>query len=590
MFVLLHKIESKRIMGGDHHITRRRIWARLAIVNIGLILVGFLFLPYSHPTKRQMRRNTAIVQYRRCYALEIADSTLLYFRDLKDGLGATRIDLKSDSSVCRKTFLQGCWVNKYTLWPHCGGRILTANPDGDSLNAQYLQHVNDTIKAFITQQKKALQQKDSLLSIKKHELNYFLEVHNATDAGYNVIASYAAEVVEESAKVSMALLRLNNLPKEYNARVRLIQHFSLLTINDVNDMRLTRCQLLSTDEKGDLCTIQTINHKKPKGKWAAYRQTIPDSVLSDIRRYGAWPIEESEFFEGHTTNGKRTGHGILWSNDGKYYNGLWDNDMRNGFGCAVAADGKVRVGEWKDDVFLGERPVYTSDHVYGIDISRYQHDIGKHHYAIDWDKLRITHLGTISNKKINGTVDYPISFCYIKSTEGATVRNRYFAADYKAARQHGLACGAYHFFSTSSTAAQQAQHFLRNTTFTSGDLAPVLDVEPSTQQISAMGGSKAMWEQIRIWMNLVEKAVGVKPILYISQSFVNRHLSEAPDIKRNYPVWIARYGEYKPDIKLVIWQLCPDGRVNGIHGTVDINLFNGYRDQYEDFLSTCRVP
>jgi len=37
-------------------------------------------------------------------------------------------------------------------------------------------------------------------------------------------------------------------------------------------------------------------------------------------------------------------------------------------------------------------------------------------------------------------------------------------------------------------------------------------------------------------------------------------------------------------VRLAFWQLCPDGRVKGIVGTVDINVFNGYRDQYDDFL------
>jgi lysozyme len=30
--------------------------------------------------------------------------------------------------------------------------------------------------------------------------------------------------------------------------------------------------------------------------------------------------------------------------------------------------------------------------------------------------------------------------------------------------------------------------------------------------------------------------------------------------------------------------LSPDGRVSGIHGEVDINIFNGYRDRFEEFL------
>ena len=99
-----------------------------------------------------------------------------------------------------------------------------------------------------------------------------------------------------------------------------------------------------------------------------------------------------------------------------------------------------------------------------------------------------------------------------------------------------------------------------------------------------MGGTEVMLNKVRTWMRIVKEKTGVKPILYVSQSFVNRYLTDANDIKREYKVWIARYGEYKPDIRLAIWQLCPDGRVAGIHGEVDINVFNGYQDEFDKFL------
>ena len=66
--------------------------------------------------------------------------------------------------------------------------------------------------------------------------------------------------------------------------------------------------------------------------------------------------------------------------------------------------------------------------------------------------------------------------------------------------------------------------------------------------------------------------------------FINKYFSLAPDIKRDYDVWIARYGEYKPDVRLAFWQLSAEGRVHGITGDVDINVFNGYKSQFQTFL------
>ena len=70
----------------------------------------------------------------------------------------------------------------------------------------------------------------------------------------------------------------------------------------------------------------------------------------------------------------------------------------------------------------------------------------------------------------------------------------------------------------------------------------------------------------------------------MGQSSVDAEPNKTPDIKKNYNEWIARYGEFKPDVKLLYWQLSPYGRVSGIHGEVDINVFNGYRAQFNEFI------
>ena len=279
------------------------------------------------------------------------------------------------------------------------------------------------------------------------------------------------------------------------------------------------------------------------------------------------------------------GYGLLRDTAGCVYGGHWRDGQRTGWGFALSPKKHIRVGEWKSDRYLGERLHYTADRIYGIDISRFQHDVGRRRYPILWDRLRITHLGTISRKTVSGKVDDPVTFMYIKSTEGKSLRNRYFAADYAAARRRGIHVGAYHFFSTTTPGAAQAAFFLRNTRFTRGDMPPVLDVEPSHQQVARMGGAAAMFSSVRAWMQAVERHTGTRPVLYVSQMFVNRYLPLAPDLKKRYNIWIARYGEYKPDVHLVYWQLCPDGRVGGITPKVDINVFNGYRSEFDNFLS-----
>ena len=282
------------------------------------------------------------------------------------------------------------------------------------------------------------------------------------------------------------------------------------------------------------------------------------------------------------------GHGMWTGCDGTFYAGQWTGDRRNGFGCGVAADGKVKAGDWSNDRYRGERMLHTADRIYGIDLSKHQHEKGRKKSAIDWGSLRIISLGANGKQKSHGNVDYKISFAYIKATEGTTVKNKYFHADYAQARRHGIAAGAYHFFSARSGAAEQARFFLKNARFSSGDMPPVLDLEPDEKQIALMGGAEGMFRRVRVWLATVHRATGMKPVLYVGQGFVNKYLPLAPDIRDNYPVWIARYGQYRPDITLAFWQLTPYGRVRGIHGDVDINVFNGYHEQFMEFMARTR--
>ncbi|MBQ1675920.1 MAG: glycosyl hydrolase family 25, partial [Bacteroidaceae bacterium] len=66
---------------------------------------------------------------------------------------------------------------------------------------------------------------------------------------------------------------------------------------------------------------------------------------------------------------------------------------------------------------------------------------------------------------------------------------------------------------------------------------------------------------------------------------LNRHYAKAPEELKKYDLWIARYGEYKPFYHLQYWQLAEDGVVKGIHGNVDINVFNGSHERFKEYVS-----
>ena len=77
------------------------------------------------------------------------------------------------------------------------------------------------------------------------------------------------------------------------------------------------------------------------------------------------------------------------------------------------------------------------------------------------------------------------------------------------------------------------------------------------------------------WLHIVEDKYHVKPIIYTYYKFKEQYLS-AP-VFDDYPYWIAHYYvekvEYKGKWKF--WQHTDAGRLDGIRGYVDLNIFNG---------------
>ena len=558
-------------MANKNRAASRRIpkWSWVLLPVMAMAWMLWFAIPMS---ESQKERNKVSVEYRSCYALTSGSDTLLYIDELSNDWTRANISVDNEILASREETFGGAWHNKFLFFPSCHGRIVTYNPDykADSL----LRIVNDTLPKLVRQQQIMLAEKSKTLERTLRELLYYMRVHSVADDGYHIVAAHYAEVTADKERVDAALKSLHGIGNK-PLRMSIVQRFTAVYKNERGKMRRRRCHLLKSDAPSLRCIIQTRNRLKPIYAYANYN--------SEPSEYTGKPQAKYAYY-GETKDGKRNGHGIYIDSAGNYYDGFWTDGMREGFGCSVDSAGNVRVGLWKDDRFRGERLNYTPERVYGIDIARYQHEVDKGIYPINWKNLHITSLGVKTPKTITGKVNYPVSFVFIKSTEGTSVLNKYYGSDYVAARKNGIHVGTYHFFSTKSDPIKQAKHFLRNSKFGKGDLPPVLDVEPGDAQIAAMGGAEVMFSYIRTWMNIVESATGTRPILYINQMFVNQYMPLAPDIAADYEVWIARYNEFKPDMHLAFWQLGYDGKLSGIRGDVDINVFNGYRDEWEEYL------
>ena len=557
-----------------------------------LALAVLLTLPLAPPSEEGMQRSTALLERSTFYEV-ILDGQAMFQLSDNDNWTISRMSVNMlDTTVARVEQVTGTWLRR-TFQPFCRGRLMVAAADTSLWNADKATRA----AAALPEQRDVLVRRIEAMEKRIEELQYFMKVHSVTDEGFNVVADWYQIANDELQNIRKVVAMLDDSSHLERMAVRLVQKYALLQADTAGQMLRIPCHIVKTDPEKGYSIVQTQKHWMPDSVCPQYNTAAVrtlrhqrDSLLrmpKDTLNVSLWNATDSTFYKGETNaSWQPTGHGIMRSWNGKVYDGMWQDGKRHGFGISMDSDGRLRVGEWKEDVYQGERPTYTVEHVYGIDISRYQHEKGKKKYSIDWSRLRISSLGTLSKKRISGVVDYPVSFCFVKATEGTTVRNAYYAADCQQARRRGIHTGSYHFFSLKSSAREQATAFLRYARFPKGDLPPVLDVEPTNAQIKAYGGTEKLLSAIRTWLQAVEQQVGVRPILYVNQSFVTKHLAEAHDIKRNYQVWIARYGEYKPDVRLAIWQLSPDGRVVGIRGEVDINVFNGYRDQFEEFLET----
>ena len=191
--------------------------------------------------------------------------------------------------------------------------------------------------------------------------------------------------------------------------------------------------------------------------------------------------------------------------------------------------------------------------IHGIDISHYQGDI-------NWSKLR--------HSIIEGC---PLRFVIIKSTEGASRVDEKFKDNFFQAREHGFIRGAYHFWSNKSKAREQAYFFLEHAKLEDGDLPPVLDIEHYPNDVKL----EDFQRDVLTWLHIVEDRYHVKPIIYTYFKFKEKYLS-AP-VFDDYPYWIAHYYvdkvEYKGQWKF--WQHTDAGKLPGIHGYVDLDIYNG---------------
>ncbi len=165
---------------------------------------------------------------------------------------------------------------------------------------------------------------------------------------------------------------------------------------------------------------------------------------------------------------------------------------------------------------------------------------------------------------------FELSYVFIRASAGKDRIDSRFEENWKGAKARQLIRGAYHYYRPNENSKEQATNFINNVTLQKGDLPPILDIEklPKTQSVARLKIG------LRNWLTAVEKHYGVKPIIYSGESYYKDFLKEEFS---EYPLWIANYNFWRNDLESdwQFWQFTEKAKIEGIDGMVDLNIFNG---------------
>ena len=210
---------------------------------------------------------------------------------------------------------------------------------------------------------------------------------------------------------------------------------------------------------------------------------------------------------------------------------------------------------WIKGIWIPNRPDPAKYPIRGIDVSH-------HNGKIDWAKV-----------KRSG-----VDFAFIKATEGSDWSDIRFPNNWTESKKAGVVRGAYHFFSTTSSGEAQALNFVQTVPSEKGMLPPVIDIEFAKSKSKMT--EDVFFRELDVMKQVLENRYGVEPIIYTTREFHGNYFSGqeidnlwAREISGRPKGWAKNW---------MFWQFSNRGRVPGMAGRVDLNV---YRKKNPDFVT-----
>ncbi len=204
--------------------------------------------------------------------------------------------------------------------------------------------------------------------------------------------------------------------------------------------------------------------------------------------------------------------------------------------------------------------------VHGIDLSRFQTDV-------DWQTARAS----------------GVNFAFIKAVEGGDLVDPMFADHWRAAGQAGVRRGAYLFYYHCRPVAEQVRWYIAHVPRTPGALPPVLDMEwtPTSPTCRNRRSPEVIRADAAEGLRLLARHYGTTPILYTTVDFFE---DNALWKLQGAEFWLrsvaAHPSDRYPGQHWQFWQYSATGRVPGIKGRTDLNVFEGSRADWANWLAS----
>ena len=189
----------------------------------------------------------------------------------------------------------------------------------------------------------------------------------------------------------------------------------------------------------------------------------------------------------------------------------------------------------------------------GIDVSRWQGDI-------DYEKVK------------NDGIEFVIMRIGVNSSaQGTLEMDSYYLKNIEKAKNAGLKVGVY-LYSTATNILKAQEHAMWVVDALDGielDFPIAYDWENWQWFMEYEISLHTLSECFNVFAHTLEQH-GYSAMLYSSKFYLENIWIN----KNNYPVWLAHYTsntDYKGDY--IMWQLTAKGRVDGINGDVDVNIY-----------------